>query len=234
MNQIITQHGWGLDSSSWSQLRGKFNKKFWSWKDNDRGYFNFKKENKTWTTYNSQKYIKLAICHSLGTYLINPQILNKASHVVLINSFKTFIPKTNQRDKTIRILKRMEENFESSNLQIMLQEFLNQTFLPNLIDKEFQKLYKSKLSNINATLLLDDFRKLYIENKLFNLLKCHTKILIIKSKSDLILNEESCDDLINTLKTKPYKKTDLIELSNEGHFPNNQEIFEIITEWLSN
>ena len=39
MNQIISQHGWGLDHKMWVNLENHFKKKNWKWQDNERGYY---------------------------------------------------------------------------------------------------------------------------------------------------------------------------------------------------
>ena len=39
MNQIISQHGWGLDRHIWGNLKYEFKEHNWFWQDNDRGYF---------------------------------------------------------------------------------------------------------------------------------------------------------------------------------------------------
>ena len=39
MNQIITQHGWGLDQSFWDSYKVEFLKNGWYWQNNERGYF---------------------------------------------------------------------------------------------------------------------------------------------------------------------------------------------------
>ena len=39
MNQIISQHGWGLDQSLWNKLKEDIIRQNWIWQDNDRGYY---------------------------------------------------------------------------------------------------------------------------------------------------------------------------------------------------
>ena len=35
MNQVITQHGWGLDQSFWDNYKVEFQKNGWHWQDNE-------------------------------------------------------------------------------------------------------------------------------------------------------------------------------------------------------
>ena len=39
MKQIITQHGWCLNSSMWKNLKDKFKSENFYWQDNERGYY---------------------------------------------------------------------------------------------------------------------------------------------------------------------------------------------------
>ena len=232
MNQIITQHGWALDSSIWNNLKEKFIQKDWLWKDNDRGYFSQKKISQNWIK-SKPLDVKMAICHSLGTHLIAPNVLHEASHIVLINSFLNFIPKNHERKSTIRMLQRMEKKFKIYEVKSMLNEFIYRSFLPNKIDNSFLNLYIEKLNYLNQILLFKDFKKLYIEEITSNIINKKTSILILKSKNDLILNESSFDDFIDLLNQKQINKPKLIEIKDQGHLIKGIEIYELIKSWVS-
>ena len=45
MNQVITQHGWGLDQNFWDTYKNEFQKNGWHWQNNERGYFSKKANN---------------------------------------------------------------------------------------------------------------------------------------------------------------------------------------------
>ena len=138
MNQIISQHGWGLDHSVWDKLKKQFIKNDWIWQDNDRGYFSVSSKRVNWIKDNSEGYLRIAICHSLGIHLINKNILKEATHIVLINSFNNFIPTNNQSKLTLRTLKKMEKKINPSEVNFMLREFINRSFLPNKVDKSLK------------------------------------------------------------------------------------------------
>ena len=59
MNQIITQHGWGLDHNIWIKFKNQFIKNDWIWQDNERGYFSESSYKAEWLKDNSEKISKL-------------------------------------------------------------------------------------------------------------------------------------------------------------------------------
>ena len=232
MNQIITQHGWCLDSTMWVNLKIKFLKNNWYWFDNERGYFNGKNQNSSWLEINSKNHIRLVISHSLGIHLINPKVLSKATHAVLINSFYNFIPKNNRRNITLKTLKRMEKKITLQDIEVLIREFISKSFLPNSIDNNFQKFLQYETQNINLKLLLDDFKKLYIENKSEKLFSKYCKILIIESGNDEIVNKHSLEHFIKTLNQSQNEKPKVIKINNQGHLIKGLAIDELIEEWL--
>ena len=85
MNQVITQHGWGLDQSFWDNYKIEFQKNGWHWQDNERGYFSKNVNQSKWVKNNFNDQIKMVLCHSLGFHLIQGNLLDDASHIVFIN-----------------------------------------------------------------------------------------------------------------------------------------------------
>ena len=105
MNQVITQHGWGLDQSFWDNYKVEFQKNGWHWQDNERGYFSKNVNQSKWIKNNLSDQIKMVLCHSLGFHLIQKNLLDEASHVVFINSFNNFLPSSKKRNLIYRSLK---------------------------------------------------------------------------------------------------------------------------------
>ena len=97
MNQIITQHGWGLDKSFWDSYKIEFQKNRWHWQDNERGYFSKNVNQSKWIKNNLNNQIKMVLCHSMGFHLIQKNLLDEASHVVFINSFINFLPSSKKK-----------------------------------------------------------------------------------------------------------------------------------------
>ena len=94
MKQVIAMHGWCSDSTYWHNWERKFRLDGWHWKNAERGYGCIKASEPFWrkSIRSNLANKRVFICHSLGLHLISTQLLNEASHVVLLNSFSRFIP----------------------------------------------------------------------------------------------------------------------------------------------
>ena len=232
MNQIISQHGWGLDQSIWNKLKEEFIKQNWIWQDNDRGYYSDACIKVQWIKTDSDKNKKVAVCHSLGIHLIEKEILKEASHIVLINSFFNFVPTNNERSITIRTLQRMEKKINTHEVRFMLEEFISRSFMPNRVDTKFKSIFNLNSKQINLEFLLEDFQKLYSQRSIFNLFSKHAEVLIIKSKNDFILKEYAHNEFINLLKNSQRNQPKLIQIENQGHLIDNNCIVKILKDWL--
>ena len=232
MNQIISQHGWGLDHNVWIKLKNQFIQKNWKWQDNERGYFKESYFIAQWIKDNTAGSKKIAICHSLGIHLMEKKILEEATHIVLINSFHNFIPMNTENKIMIKTLKRMEKKINSEQILPMLKEFIQKSFMPNEADINFKNFLKLSSEDININMLLNDFQKLYLQNQYTNLFSKHAEVLIIKSKKDSILKENSCDEFIEILNDSQIKRPKLVQLHKQGHILHNIDIGKIIEDWI--
>jgi len=232
MNQIISQHGWGFDQSFWNILKEEFIRQNWLWQDNDRGYYSNSSVKVNWIKTDSDKNKKVALCHSLGIHLIDKEILKEASHIVLINSFLNFIPTNNERNITIRTLRRMEKKINTLEVRFMLEEFISRSFMPNQVDIKFKYMFNLNSKQINLKNLLKDFQKLYFQKSTFDLFSDHAEVLIIKSKNDFILKEYASNEFINLLINYQINKPKLVQIENQGHLIDNKCIVNILKDWL--
>ena len=232
MNQIITQHGWGLDHNVWINLKNQFIKKKWLWQDNERGYFSESSICSKWFKDNSNKSLKVALCHSLGIHLIDQMVLKEATHLILINSFINFIPTNYESKLTLKELKRMEKKINPSDINHLIKKFITKSFEPNQVDLSLKYIFDLDVKKININKLMKDFKKLYLQNQSINFLSAETEVLIIKSKNDLILKEYACDEFITMLNTSQINKPKLVELHKQGHLINNIDIVKIIEDWI--
>ena len=98
----------------------------------------------------------------------------------------------------------------------------------------FQSMFYKKLETLNNNLLLNDLKKLYTDK---NHIKCFEKncnVIVINSKSDLILDQDSSDNFIELLNKTLTKKPTVIELANQGHCLTNLNFYQIIKRTLDN
>ena len=232
MNQIISQHGWGLDQSMWNKVKEEFIRQNWIWQDNNRGYYSDPHVKVNWIKDDSENNKKVVICHSLGIHLIGKEILREASHIVLINSFYNFIPSNNESKITMRTLLRMEKKINSCEVRFMLEEFISRSFMPNQVDIKFKSIFNLNSKQINLKRLLKDFQKLYFQPSTFDLFSEHAEVLIIKSKNDFILKEYAFNEFINLLNNSQINKPKLVQIENQGHIIDNNCIENILKDWL--
>ena len=160
------------------------------------------------------------------------EILKEASHIVLINSFFNFIPTNNERNITMRTLRRMEKKINTLEVRLMLEEFISRSFMPNQVDIEFKSIFNLKLKQINLKILLQDFQKLYLQPSTFDLFSEHAEVLIIKSKNDFILKEYASNEFINLLNNSQIKKPKIVQIENQGHLIDDNFIIKILKDWL--
>ena len=234
MKQIITQHGWGFDQSFWDIDKVKFQKNNWYWQDNERGYF-FKKNNQSkWIKNNLNVKIKMVLCHSFGFQLIQKSVLQEATHIVLINSFNNFLPLNNKRKFILRSLKRMEQKIIKFETKNMMKEFIERSFMPNIINIDLQNIFYKNLENINRKLLLEDLKNLYIDRNFPLIFNKNCKIIFIQSESDLILDIDANYNFFECLCEKLDSKLTLIKLPNQGHCLTNLNFYEMINNILKN
>ena len=234
MNQVITQHGWGLDQSFWDSYKVEFQKNGWHWQDNERGYFSKNVNQSKWIKNNKNDQIKMVLCHSLGFHLIQRNLLDEASHIVLINSFNNFLPSSKKRNLIYKSLKRMEKKIMAFETDKMLKEFISRSFSPNEIKINFQNMFYKNLESLNNNLLLHDLKKLYTEKNSLEKFDKNCNIIIINSKNDLILDKDASNNFIELLNKKLTKKPTVIELSNQGHCLTNLNFYQIIKKALGN
>ena len=228
MNQVITQHGWGLDKSFWDSYKIGFQKNQWYWQDNERGYFSKNVNQSQWIKNTSNNGLKMVLCHSLGFHLIQGNLLDEASHVILINSFNNFLPSNKKRNLIYRSIKRMEKKIISFEAEDMLKEFIHRSFSPNDININFQRIFYKNLKSVNNNLLLKDLQKLYNDKNSLKSFQKNCNVIVIISKNDLILDQDSTKNFIELLYKKLNKKPTVIELSNQGHCLTNLNFYQII------
>jgi len=228
MKQIITQHGWGLDKHFWDIYKVDFLNNNWHWQDNERGYFSTNNYQAKWIKSNSKKAIRMTLCHSYGFHLMQKTILKEATHIVLINSFNNFLPVSNKRNFILRSLKRMETKIIKDETKEILKEFIHRSFMPNHMNNSFKNIYYKNLESLNKTLLLGDLKQLYINRDIPLFLRKDCKIIFIRSENDLILDNESNNNFLESLNKTIDPNTILIKLAQQGHCLNNLNLYEIL------
>ena len=233
MKEIIAMHGWAGDSNQWSDWRKIFKCCDWKWQSAERGYKHKCPNNPKWIhDSNEDKIMRVAICHSLGIHLINKHVLHSATHVVLINSFSRFIPSGKQNRIIKMALNRMMNAIYTFDEKDMLRKFHIKANKPNCLNLASQESDLINLSDEGRLRLKNDLILLINSDCLPNGLNTNAKVLIINSKYDYILADQTkaklAEDLISHLESAP--KT--INLNEDGHFISKITSIKKIKHWL--
>jgi len=96
------------------------------------------------------------------------------------------------------------------------------------MNNSFKNIFYKSLENLNKTLLLSDLKELYINRDFQVFLRKDCKIIFIQSQNDLILDNESNNDFLDSLNKKLDRKPILIKLAQQGHCLNNLNLYEIL------
>ena len=97
-------------------------------------------------------------------------------------------------------------------------------------NNSFKNIFYKSLENLNKTLLLGDLKQLYINRDIPLFLRKDCKIIFIKSENDLILDDESNNNFLDSLIKKLDRSPILIELPQQGHCLANLNLYEILLQ----
>ena len=233
MKEIIAMHGWAGDSNQWLNWKDVFSYSDWKWQTAERGYKDLSPYIPKWHNDLNQTGLKrVAICHSLGSHLIDKKVLYSATHVVLINSFSRFIPNSKENRSIAMALKRMMNAINTPNELSMLRKFHIKAHKPNDINIESTESNLLHISDSGRLRLKNDLKFLMNSNSLPTGLNTNAKVLVINSKKDYILSKQTkeklVEDLINYLKAEPT----IINLHEEGHSISKIKNIKKIKHWL--
>ena len=128
----------------------------------------------------------------------------------------------------------METKIIKDEPKDMLKEFIHRSFMPNHMDNSFKSMFYKSLESLNKTLLLSDLKQLYINRDFPVFLRKDCKIIFIKSENDLILDNESNNNFLDSLNKTLDRKPIVIKLAKQGHCLNNLNLYEILLNTLNN
>jgi len=233
MKEIIAMHGWAGDSHQWLNWEKVFKSCDWAWQTAERGYKDISPHTPKWNNNLNQVELKrVALCHSLGSHLIDQQVLHSATHVVLLNSFSRFIPSGKENRPIQLALHKMMNAINTPNEAAMLRKFHIKAYKPNHIDVKSSESNLLHISDAGRLRLKNDLMLLMNSDSLPIGLNTDSKVLIINSEQDHILANQTkvnlVEDLINYLDAAP----DAINLQDEGHSITKVKYIKKIKHWL--
>jgi len=233
MKEIIAMHGWAGDSHQWLNWKKIFKSCDWEWQTAERGYNDISPHTPKWNNnLNQVELIRVALCHSLGSHLIDKEVLHSATHVVLINSFSRFIPNGKENRPIQLALNKMMNAINTPNEAAMLRKFHIKAYKPNYIDVKSSESNLLDISDLGRLRLKNDLILLMNSDSLPIGLNTFSKVLIINSEQDHILANQTkvnlVEDLINHLEAAPK----IINFQDEGHSITNITNIKKIKHWL--
>jgi len=233
MKEIIAMHGWAGDSNQWRNWKYLFQSCGWEWQTAERGYKDISPYTPKWKNdFNQGDHKRVAICHSLGSHLIDKKVLYAATHVVLINSFSRFIPSGREHRSVTMALNRMMNAINTPKEESMLRKFHINAYKPNDINMKSTEPNLLHISDSGRLTLKKDLKRLMNSDSLPIGINTEAKVLIINSEQDCILanqtRERLAEDLINHLIALPT----IISLQEEGHSISKVKNIKKIKHWL--
>ena len=233
MKEIIAMHGWAGDSHQWSNWKKIFKNCDWEWKTSERGYKDISPHTPQWNHNSNQLELKrVAICHSLGSHLIDKEVLYSATHVVLVNSFSRFIPTGNENRPIKLALNRMMNAINTPNEAAMLRKFHIKAYKPNHLNVNSSESNLHQISDSGKLRLKNDLKLLMNSDSLPIGLNNSAKVLIVNSEKDHIVanqtKEKLAEDLINHLEAIPI----IITFQDEGHSITKIKNIKKVKHWL--
>ena len=233
MKEIIAMHGWAGNSKQWSKWIDLFQSCNWKWQTAERGYQDINSKTPRWNKESNQiGPRKVAICHSLGSHLIDKTILRSAAHVVLINSFSRFIPTGKENRAVTTALNRMMDTINTPHEESMLRKFYIKAHKPNTINIESNESHLLSLSDSGRRKLKNDLKLLINSDSLPTGLNADAKVLIINSNKDYILANETKEKLAEDLTIYLKEKPTIINIQDEGHSISKLKNIQKIKHWL--
>tara|TARA_B100000965_G_scaffold399543_1_gene419720 strand:- start:561 stop:1289 length:729 start_codon:yes stop_codon:yes gene_type:complete len=233
MKEIIAIHGWAGDSNQWSSWIDSFQCCDWEWQSAERGYKDISPYTPKWNNESNKIGLKrVAICHSLGSHLINKKVLSSATHVVLINSFSRFIPSGKENRSITMALNKMLNAINTPNEASMLRKFHIKSHKPNDINMELIESSLLHISEPGRLLLKNDLKQLMSSDSIPTGLSPDAKVLIINSEKDFILPPQTKEKLAKDLRAFLDSEPSIINLEDEGHSISKIQNIKRIKHWL--
>ncbi len=233
MKEIIAMHGWAGGEGQWSNWINSFQSSHWTWQSADRAYRNSSPSMPNWTnTLHSKEFIRVAICHSLGSHLIANKVLSQATHIVFVNSFSSFLPSGKESRSIIVALNGMIQAIGTDKENSMLLKFHIKAHKPNKFNRKSNEFTYLNLSDSGRLRLQDDLKLLLKTNSLPIGLTTNAEVLVINSTQDYILPEVSKKQLIKDLTIYLESPPTVIEIKEEGHTLSKNTVIERVKYWL--
>jgi pimeloyl-[acyl-carrier protein] methyl ester esterase len=200
--EVLTWHGWGLDTEFWSNLQRIVSPYCTNWMNIDRGYFGAPQT----PEFMEQKATKIIITHSWGLHQCSDEMTSKADYLIIFSGFLDFHPvSVRLRRRSKQILNKMISRFQEEPHKV-LKAFHQNIFRP-------QEPLQFPRKTINQSLLLKDLKRLNNSKRPLPTVKRSANILIFHGTDDAIVPKRKGQCLYKEFGNR----AQYVEVKNGGH-----------------
>lgn len=234
MKEVIAMHGWSGDSGTWQSWVKHFESHSWQWQSAERGYGALPSSQPTWQTEHiyEEGNQRAIICHSLGTHLLDNQVLALATDVVLICSFSRFIPQ-NSTNRGVKIALRSMKNLIGTKEESkMLSTFHARACQPTFQDLIPSDPIQQGLSSLGREQLKKDLELLINTTCLPIGFPQKARVLVVEGQKDAIVLPSARKSLLKDLRNHLRNPPSYLPIPEMGHALIAQDLVEKVRNWL--
>ncbi len=236
MKEIIAMHGWSGSSSDWEEWKELFEEEGWIWQSGERGYGSNKPFTPQWLNNEMDEEGKVnsrtIIAHSLGAHLLDEEILIRATNLIFLSSFSSFIPKVGKTRALKTGLKGMEMALRTKNEKSMLLSFFKKACHPISTKNMRYNPIIYELKEEGREKLLNDLNLLIESDSLPKGIPREAKVLVIDSPEDLIILPNTQKMLIDDLESYLIQPITHWSIDGAGHALLQPNIKKDVLHWL--
>jgi pimeloyl-ACP methyl ester carboxylesterase len=212
--EIIFQHGWAFDATSWSLWANAFGKGA-TVLLGERGYFGARKFVPQFSKNADRKII---IAHSFGAHLIAAEALRECDTLVLIGAFRSL-------SHNARAIRAMLKKFPANPEQVVV-DFWRNCYLP-----ECAGISLLPPPGMNETALEDDLAAMQESELDVVRLAAIPHVVLIQTLNDRIVPEQTQLQLSAAL-----PDAEVVEIAGAGHAVHLTQAdmcLQLITHWVT-
>ena len=235
MKQVIAMHGWSGDSQSWRFWAEHFQDNGWTWQSIERGYGHITPYTPTWRKLSSVDCYqrRVVIAHSLGSHLIETELLQQATDVILLASFSRFIPNGIESRLLKTALTSMQKLLGTAEEKTMLNNFLKKACQPESMNAIAAGPITHGLSYEGRKKLEADLELLIQTKNLPKGLSTKTRVLVVQGEEDSIILPSTRNCLIQDLNHHLDQAPTHWLIPKTGHLLMVPELVERVHNWLN-
>ena len=226
--ELLAMHGWGGDSRAWAPWGEQAARHGWGLRTGERGYGALPPQQPSW---DGRSRHRILMGHSLGPHLLEPQLYDAATAVVLLASFAAFVPEGRAGRPLRTALDGMAAQLRQGEGEAMLARFLERVAAPYPSSQLPPGPMQQGLSPQGSARLLADLERLAATTGLPDGLAAAAQrvpVLIVEAADDQIVCAASREQLKTLL-----PKATLISLPRAGHGLLQAGVTTAVLNWIA-